>query len=175
MLECSVEGCMKRRKYVKTGWCSMHYWRWQKYGNLNYEKPDTVIKECSIDDCTKLAKARGWCNQHWQRWSKYGDPLGVATTKTIEQRFWANVVKSSDDSCWVWQGYIDVHGYGALNVNGIPKHAYRISYEIHNGDIPHGMQLDHKCRNRACVNPNQPPTSGYTSSKWPKSWSQSQK
>lgn len=45
-------------------------------------------------------------------------------------------------------------GYGALNINNMPRPAHRISYEIANGPIPEGMQLDHICHTRMCVNPD---------------------
>jgi hypothetical protein len=48
-------------------------------------------------------------------------------------------------------------GYGQLNVqvDGANRHyyAHRWSYEYHVGPIPVGLDLDHLCRNRACVNP----------------------
>ena len=31
--------------------------------------------------------------------------------------------------------------------------AHRMSYEAYVGEIPKGFDIDHKCRNRACVNP----------------------
>lgn len=31
--------------------------------------------------------------------------------------------------------------------------AHRFSYEFANGPVPDGLQLDHLCRNRLCVNP----------------------
>jgi hypothetical protein len=32
--------------------------------------------------------------------------------------------------------------------------AHRVSYEIYKGAIPDGMQVDHLCRVRSCVNPD---------------------
>ena len=54
-----------------------------------------------------------------------------------------------DGDCWLWQGGINNRGYGYWG-----KHlAHRRMYELHKGSIPHGLELDHLCRNRACVNP----------------------
>lgn len=49
--------------------------------------------------------------------------------------------------CWVWQRHLDKGGYAN-------RGCYRQIYTQHKGPIPHGMQLDHLCRNRACVNPD---------------------
>lgn len=55
--------------------------------------------------------------------------------------------------CWVWQRSLDTKGYGSLIVNGRTLRAHRVSYELFSGHIPRGLDLDHLCRNRACVNP----------------------
>ena len=55
--------------------------------------------------------------------------------------------------CIIWQGAIDNDGYGRLQVGKRWKQAHRIAYEKHIGEIPNGLELDHLCRNRACVNP----------------------
>jgi len=63
-------------------------------------------------------------------------------------RFWADVEMTA--GCWVWQGSIgSVTGYGHLG----PFMAHRFAYELLVGPIPAGMQIDHLCRIRACVNP----------------------
>lgn len=57
--------------------------------------------------------------------------------------------------CWVWQRYRNSDGYGRAR-DPISNHfrpAHRIYYERLVGPMPEGMQLDHLCRNRACVNP----------------------
>ena len=69
------------------------------------------------------------------------------------KRFWPKVDVRSPDECWEWQGNISA-GYGRLKINGENVGAHRISWEIHNGSIPHGMYILHKCDNRRCVNPN---------------------
>lgn len=72
--------------------------------------------------------------------------------------FWSKV--SSQGSCWVWTGYKERDGYGvfAVHISGtkksIPFKVYRLSYTLIKGEIPKGMQIDHLCRNRGCLNPD---------------------
>lgn len=68
-------------------------------------------------------------------------------------RFWSKVEKSAD-GCWIWTGARNKQGYGSLQLqDGRVGKAHRISYEIHKGEIPAGLEPDHTCRIRACVNP----------------------
>lgn len=50
--------------------------------------------------------------------------------------------------CWNWF-FLQKSGYGSAG--GFPAH--RVMYKIKYGDIPDGLDLDHLCKNRACVNP----------------------
>lgn len=72
-----------------------------------------------------------------------------------EERFWAKVNKT--DTCWIWIAARSSCGYGAFGSrrDGVMKivPAYRWAYEKLVGPIPQGLELDHLCRNRACVNP----------------------
>ena len=70
---------------------------------------------------------------------------------TPEQRFWRKVDKSGD--CWLWTG-ATTYGYGALTIGQRPRKAHRVSFEWAGGTVPEGMELDHLCRNRACVRPD---------------------
>lgn len=62
-------------------------------------------------------------------------------------------VTTSDSGCWIFTGATTC-GYGQFWLNRRQWLAHRASFVLHGGTIPDGLQLDHLCRNRACVNPN---------------------
>lgn len=64
-------------------------------------------------------------------------------------RFWSKTTRDRDTGCWLWLGYIDPGGYGRFCRTG----AHRWAYERLVGPIPEGLQIDHLCRVRHCVNP----------------------
>lgn len=74
------------------------------------------------------------------------------------ERFWEKVDKSGD--CWEWTAFRLKSGYGRFSVGGSANNggriivAHRWAYEHLVGPIPEGLQLDHLCRNRGCVNPD---------------------
>lgn len=69
-----------------------------------------------------------------------------------ERLFWRKV--SVGDGCWEWLASRDPYGYGKFNAKflGTDK-AHRVAYTLLRGEIPNGLQIDHLCRNRGCVNP----------------------
>lgn len=69
----------------------------------------------------------------------------------VEERFWAKVEKT--DTCWFWTGGRTASGYGAHRVDGRQVGAHRLAYTFSVGPIPAGMQIDHLCRMKHCVNP----------------------
>ena len=77
--------------------------------------------------------------------------------KSTEERFWSKVDKRGPDECWEWSAAKTSDGYGRFKKNGGfgKKYckAHRAAYELAIGDIPKGLEIDHICRNRACVNP----------------------
>jgi|MudIll2142460700_1097286.scaffolds.fasta_scaffold51418_5 hypothetical protein len=57
--------------------------------------------------------------------------------------------------CWGWMGADDGKGYGRFHINGTTLKAHSASYEHFYGEnIPKGMFIDHRCRNRGCVKPD---------------------
>lgn len=68
-----------------------------------------------------------------------------------QTRFWAKVDRGP--GCWVWTGGKTKDGYGRVRICDRNFVSHRVSYEWANGAIPEGLELDHLCRNKACVNP----------------------
>ena len=74
------------------------------------------------------------------------------------ERFWPRVQKDPLTGCWNWTGGLTKAGYANM---AHPKNGrwgnilvHRWSHERFVGAIPNGLLLDHKCRNRRCVNPD---------------------
>lgn len=80
--------------------------------------------------------------------------------KEIEKflRNFSQLAQQDVSACWSWTGHMNPNGYGFLAVyrDGKQKNilAHRVAYEQRFGPIPLGLDIDHLCRNRACVNPS---------------------
>ncbi len=73
-----------------------------------------------------------------------------------EIRFMRHVSPCPNTGCWFWTG-AGVGQYGTFKIGGAGTKqflAHRFSYLIHKGPIPDGLELDHLCRVRCCVNPD---------------------
>lgn len=58
-----------------------------------------------------------------------------------------------ENGCWFWVGAVNSSGYANKYFNGRMETAHRISFQLHKGPIPDGLQVLHKCNTRRCVNP----------------------
>ncbi|MFF2014026.1 HNH endonuclease signature motif containing protein [Streptomyces sp. NPDC058195] len=80
---------------------------------------------------------------------------------TAAWRYWSRVRfdgpltlhRQAPGRCWTWTGAINNRGYGSFRSGPLVVGAHRWSYVQLRGEIPAGLELDHRCRNRACVNP----------------------
>jgi hypothetical protein len=76
--------------------------------------------------------------------------------KTVADRFWPKVQKTPG-GCWLWTASLcKGTGYGQFREGGRGSRmrtAHRVAYELLVGPVPAGLQLDHLCRVRRCVNP----------------------
>jgi hypothetical protein len=76
------------------------------------------------------------------------------TMRTRLERFEEKYIAEPMSGCWLWIGCMDAKGYGRFKSNNKRADgAYRWAYEHFVGPVPDGLQLDHLCRVRCCVNP----------------------
>jgi HNH endonuclease len=75
-------------------------------------------------------------------------------SKTPEERFEAAYIPEPNSGCWLWLGCLDGKNYGILGIDRRNVYAHRFSYVQKFGAIPAGKELDHKCRNTYCCNPD---------------------
>lgn len=68
-------------------------------------------------------------------------------------RLMERVQPEPNSGCWLWDGTLFPNGYGAFRIDERTHGAHRASWLLHNGPIPDGMVVCHKCDVRACVNP----------------------
>ena len=60
---------------------------------------------------------------------------------------------SSENSCWNWLAYKDWQGYGTFSFRGVKWYAHRWAYWLQYTTLTDGLELDHLCGNKSCVNP----------------------
>ena len=112
---------------------------------------------CTVEGCTAECRngTSPYCEKHYSRWKRHGDPNVVLKDHTPpEERWKTSYVVDEDTGCWNWTG-TKSRGYGVISCganNNRPAHVF--VYEQVVGPVPDGMELDHVCRNKGCVNPD---------------------
>jgi hypothetical protein len=112
---------------------------------------------CSVDGCADKPKGnQAYCPKHLMRIRRHGDPNVVKLQKdnTPAQERWKKLyVVDPVTECWNWTG-TTARGYGYIR-DGARRNllAHRFVWEQTGGILRPGLELDHLCRNRGCVNP----------------------
>jgi hypothetical protein len=81
------------------------------------------------------------------------DTEGRFAAVPLGERFFEKVECIPFHPCWEWMGAKSHNGYGVTSVGRKSLRAHRISWELHNGPIPDGLLVLHRCDNPSCVNP----------------------
>ena len=145
---CKIEGC--DRKHKAFGYCKLHYRRLKKHGSTDV--PQKWHKgKCTLEYCNRKHHVKGFCELHYKRIKKFGDP--ELNCMPLKETFHEKYEIITETGCWIWMGATS-NGYGVASDNGKTQPAHRYSWELHNGPIPEGMQVCHKCDVKPCVNPD---------------------
>lgn len=124
---------------------------------------------CIVPDCDRTTVAKGLCHKHWKRMRSNGTlELQRRNYKGMDEqeRFWMYVNKQGKPHpifptpCWEWTGSLIKGGYALFRLSSTnPSQqekilAHRYSFELTYYPIPEGMEIDHMCKTRHCVNPD---------------------
>lgn len=114
------------------------------------------------EDCKehRLIRARGRCTPCYRAHLKALKanasyvPLRTVMARSSADKVLANVV-AGWGGCWIFTGHVGEHGYAVIKDARTDRctMAHRATYEALVGPIPEGLELDHTCRVRRCVNP----------------------
>lgn len=138
---CTESNCDRPAKVG--GLCGPHY---------------NATKSCIVGGCGLTYLARGLCRKHWGEWRETANPeLLRYHYVTLEEAFAAWPTTPDPNGCIIWggnrSGYAPTQ-YGVLTFRNKRKFAHRVAYELRHGQIPRGMDIDHICHVRLCVNPD---------------------
>jgi hypothetical protein len=56
-------------------------------------------------------------------------------------------------TCWLWRGAVGTRGYGVWWHGRRLVRPHVFAYVLFVGPIPEGLEIDHVCGNKLCVNP----------------------
>lgn len=84
---------------------------------------------------------------------KYAPAWGNEFTFVEPMHRFMDSVDVGSSGCWLWNKSTDVNGYSQFSIRGQMMKGHRFIYEIYIGNIEDGLEIDHLCRVRHCVNP----------------------
>lgn len=109
------------------------------------------LKCCCVEICEKpTKKSDKYCSMHRARLSR----TGTLDRKSVKEKFMDKCEPVTECGCWIWLGTINTNGYGRISLTGRKEQAHRYSFVLFKGKLAAGMQVNHKCDNPLCVNPD---------------------
>ncbi len=111
---------------------------------------------CAVDGCDRAKQKREWCDMHYKRWYRTGDPLIVAFDRRANGLGFEDSILAhsrSDGDCRLWTASTHSGGYPQMKWQGRILLVHQEVYRRTHGQVPAGLEVDHRCRNRSCVNP----------------------
>lgn len=156
--KCSIDGC--GRKHVSKTYCSTHLKRHQDGSDMNAPiKDPNPYRDvtCRFETCPNPAKSLGYCWPHYEQHRRNPNGVRELTPRpkfaSIRERLESKIGGTNELGCWLVKK-VGAQGYGVMSYQGKPDTLHRISYRVFKGEIPPGLEIDHQCRNRSCINPD---------------------
>jgi hypothetical protein len=113
------------------------------------------LRPCADCGRTLPIEGRDLCRRCYRRARR--DPSWVPfVVPPLRERLLSRLVVTPGAECLLWTGSINSAGYGVISVNGRYELVHRVMFEMFDGPIPEGLQLDHVrdrgCMHRHCAN-----------------------
>ena len=138
----SIRSALAESNAAKTACPSGHPY---DEGNT-YVRPSDGARLCR--ECTRARGREAYRRRMASR--KQAPPTQPTGVRALDR----NIGAADASGCWRWGGYVSESGYGVARVDGKSKPAHRAVHVALVGTIPQGLDLDHLCRVRDCVNPD---------------------
>lgn len=145
---CTFNPCGKTA--IAVGLCSGHYY--QKHKGKELTEILRGKRVCSVKGCGRGHKGLGLCTTHYKQRVAGKEISAVSDRSDPAQVRFSNRIRVTP-YCWEWAGGLSEKGYGKIKIAGKHVGAHRYSYAYYTGKDIAGKMIDHKCFNRACVNP----------------------
>lgn len=120
------------------------------------------MRICDIENCSNATRTPGQalCGKHYRRKQRHGDPninLLPKDNRPAHERWKDSYTVDEQSGCWNWTGPKErPDGYGFITNGAGSKNRYmahRFVWVQSGGVLEDGMDLDHLCFNKGCVNP----------------------
>jgi hypothetical protein len=128
-----------------------------KYKGVEYSATSAVLKKHQPDvefDGRVLHTVVKTCGNRLCCWHEH---FVVTSKKFTREMLWENLKNSAvrnEEGCLLFQGPLDVHGYGVTTLENETMSTHRASYIINVDEVPTGLVVRHGCRNRNCFEPS---------------------
>lgn len=111
------------------------------------------MKTCTI--CGGKHQAKNLCGKHYTELKRRlnGNLPHPTLHMTMKEKLNHYSALNQATGCILWVGRIS-KGYGRMKVEGKSVSAHRVSWQTHNGEIPSGLWVLHKCDTPLCINPS---------------------
>ena len=108
---------------------------------------------CKFGHLSERHTKKSYCSYCWRLVRLRHRPLKPPKAASLDRMF-ANAIPEPNSGCWFWLGALNEKGYGIVKYQGRKQRAHRVTFDMTGGILPAGMEIDHICWCRCCINPD---------------------